>query len=129
MSEQPERAHFAGMPIFTKTLDFLEWLIPRTNDFPRLHRQTITRRLLDAALDFLDLLLDANNQRGDKRLDGLRTADGKLDRVRHYLRLTQSLRWLTPGQYQHASRAVTEIGRLLGGWIKATQSQIESSKP
>jgi hypothetical protein len=26
--------------------------------------------------------------------------------------------WLTAGQYQHAAQMITEIGRLLGGWIK-----------
>lgn len=114
------------MPIFTKTMDFLDWLIPRTNDFPRLHRHTVTRRLLDAALDFLDRLLEANSLRSEERLQWLNAADGSLDRVRHYLRLVRSLRWLTPGQYEHASRAVAEIGRLLGGWIKTTQTQIEN---
>lgn len=109
-------------------MDFLEWLIPRTNDFPRLHRHTITRRLLDSTLDFLDRLLEANNLRKEERLERLERADGSLDRLRHYLRLTRSLRWLTPSQYQHASRAVAEIGRLLGGWIKTTQAQIEAGE-
>ena len=52
------------MPIFTKTYDFLAWLVPLTNHFPRLHRHTVTRRLLDAALDFQEDLLRANNLRG-----------------------------------------------------------------
>lgn len=125
MSERPEPVHFAGMPIFTKTIDFLEWLVPRTNDFPRLHRHTVTRRLLDSALDLLDRLLESNSLRREERLERLHRADGSLDRVRHYLRLVRGLRWLTPGQYQHASRAIAEIGRLLGGWIKTTQAQLE----
>jgi len=39
------------MPIFTRTFDFLTWLLPATNNFPRAHRHTLTRRLLDAAFD------------------------------------------------------------------------------
>lgn len=39
------------MPIFTRTFDFLSWLLPMTNHFPRSHRHTFTRRLLDAAFD------------------------------------------------------------------------------
>jgi hypothetical protein len=38
-------------PIFTRTCDFLTWLLPATNNFPRAHRHTFTRRLLDAAFD------------------------------------------------------------------------------
>ena len=46
------------------------------------------------------------------------TADICLDKIRHYLRLCQQWEWLTTGQYQHAANFVTEMGRLLGGWIK-----------
>ena len=43
--------HASGheMPIFTRTYDFLTWLLPATNHFPRAHPHTFTRRLLDAA--------------------------------------------------------------------------------
>jgi len=33
------------MPIFTRTFDFISWLLPVTNNFPRAHRHTLTRRL------------------------------------------------------------------------------------
>ena len=38
-----------------------------------------------------------------------------------YLRLAQELKLMNAGQYEHASRAVVEIGRLLGGWLKRDQ--------
>jgi len=41
------------MVIFTRTFDLLDWLLPVTNHFPRAHRHTFTRRLLDAAFDLL----------------------------------------------------------------------------
>jgi hypothetical protein len=58
---------------------------------------------------------------GQRRLDRLDAADLCLDRVRLYLRLAAKWEWLTPGQYQHAARMATEIGKLLGGWKKVTQ--------
>lgn len=39
------------MAIFTRTFDFLAWLLPATNHFPRAHRHSFTKRLLDAAFD------------------------------------------------------------------------------
>jgi len=39
------------MPIFTRSYDFLSWLLPVSNHIPRVHRHTFTRRLLDAAKD------------------------------------------------------------------------------
>lgn len=33
------------MPIFVKTFDFLSWLLPASNHFPRAHRHSFTQRL------------------------------------------------------------------------------------
>lgn len=109
----------AEMPIFTRTFDFLTWLLPITNHFPRAQRHT-TQRLLDAAFDLRERLEEANMRRGAARRERLLLADEALARVRLYLRLAMRWRWLSPGQYQHAAVMVTEIGRLLGGWQKAT---------
>lgn len=108
------------MIIFTRTYDFLSWLIPRTADFPRSQRFVVTRRLQDAALDFQEQIIEANRLGGRARLERLRLADASLDKVRLYLRLAVRWEWLSEGQYQHVSRMVKEIGSLLGGWIKQT---------
>lgn len=110
----------AEMPIFTRTFDFLTWLLPATNHFPRAHRFTVTARLLDVAFDGRELLEEANHRHGRERLDRLARADEALDRVRLYLRLTAKWEWLTAGQYEHSAKMVAEIGRLLGGWKKVT---------
>ena len=108
------------MPIFTRTFDFLTWLLPATNHFPRAHRFTFTQRLLAAAFDLREQLEAANYRMGKERLAQLKAADEALDRVRLYLRLAARWGWLSPGQYQHVAAMVAEIGRLLGGWKKVT---------
>ena len=108
------------MVIFTRTFDFVNWLIPRTMDFPRSQRFVVTKRLQDAALDFYERILEANGRKGKARLEMLREADVALDKIRHYLRLTSRWEWLSAGQYRHAAGMVAELGRLLGGWIKQT---------
>jgi len=113
----------AEMPIFAKTVDFLAWLVPLTNNFPRAQRHAVTQRLLDAGLSFLERLVDANAVRGAERAKLLDAADAELDKVRLYLRLAHHWRWITPGQYEHASRLIAELGRLLGGWQKVTRQQ------
>lgn len=110
------------MPIFTRTFDFLAWLLPLTNNFPRAHRHTLTRRLLDAAFDLREHLEDANARRQDARRAALVRADEALARARLYLRLVLRFGWVNDGQYGHAATMVTEIGRLLGGWQKTTAS-------
>jgi len=110
------------MIIFTRTYDFISWLIPRTNSFPRSQRFVVTKRLQDAALDFQERIIEANRllNQSRSRLEKLRQADADLVKVRLYLRLAARWDWLNEGQYRHVSQMVKEIGTLLGGWIKLT---------
>src|SRR4029453_9180453 len=108
-------AHHMGgpqKPIFTRTYDLLTWLLPATNHFPRAHRHTFTRRLLDAAFDVRERLEEANLRRGGARAERLALADEALARVRVYVRLASRWGWFSEGQYEHVASMMTEIGRL-----------------
>ncbi len=117
------------MPIFTRTFDFLTWLLPVSHHFPRAHRHDFTRRLLDAAFDLREQLEAANHRLGRERFLRLQAADEALDRVRLYLRLAARWGWLSAGQYQHVAGLIAEIGRLLGGWQKVTLAAEGSVSP
>ena len=108
------------MPIFTRTFDMLDWLLPATNHFPKAHRHSFTRRLLDAAFDLRERLEEANYRKGRARLERLDRADEALAKIRLYIRLAARWEWLSAGQYNHIAQMLAEIGRLLGGWRKAT---------
>ena len=110
----------AEMPIFTRTFDLIAWLMPMTDHFPRAHRHTLTRRLLDSAFDLREHLEDANARRQEARRAALGRADEALARLRLYLRLSAKFGWVSDGQYYHGATMVTAIGRLLGGWQKVT---------
>ncbi|MEZ5402180.1 MAG: diversity-generating retroelement protein Avd [Bryobacteraceae bacterium] len=106
--------------ILTRVFDLLAWLIPKGETFPRVYRHTVTERLLAAALDLAELLLQAQAKRGAARRSELAAADATLNKLRLYLRLAHHWHWISPGQYEHVSRMVAEIGKLLGGWIRRT---------
>lgn len=108
------------MVIFARTYDFISWLLPLTEHFPRSQRFVVTQRLQHAALNFQELIMEANAERGPHRMEKLRSADTELRKVRLYLRLGQKWDWIKEGQYRHASMQVMEIGKLLGGWKKAS---------
>ena len=97
----------------------LAWLLPKAKQFPKMYRQTVVKRLMDAALDFQEALFAAQSQGGSTRQRHLREADAALNTLRLYLRLAHRWQWLSDGQYQHVSAMVAELGRLLGGWLKA----------
>ena len=104
-------------PIFSKTYDFVAWLIPLTVKFPRQQRFVLAAALQREALHFQELLIEAVHQH--QPADRLKSADAELDKLRTHLRLCNDLRLLSGGQYAHAARMLVEIGRLLGGWQKS----------
>jgi len=106
------------MIVLTRMFDLLAWLLPKCERFPRPYRTTVTQRLMDAALDAQERLFDAQTARGTRRTECLHAADAALAKMRLYLRLAHHWRWLSAGQYRHASQMVAEVGRLLGGWMK-----------
>ena len=108
------------MPIFSRTYDLLVWLLKATSHFPKMHRHDFTKRLLDAAFDLRERLEEANLRRAVARRDRLWLADEALAKVRLYIRLAAKMEWLSKGQYAHVVPMLSEIGKLLGGWIKAT---------
>lgn len=117
------------MVLFTRTYDFLSWLIPLTMNFPRSQRFVVTSRLQGATLNFQELIIAANTLRGKPRAEKLRLADAELLKVRLYLRLCERWRWISLGQYRHASQMVAEMGKLLGGWIKNMSASDSDGSP
>ena len=55
-------------------------------------------------------------------LPSLQAADQSLICLRTYLRLSRDLKLLSPGQYEHVSKHVAEVGCLLGGWMKSIKA-------
>jgi hypothetical protein len=104
-------------PIFTRTYGLLRWLIPMTVKFPRQHRFVLANAVQKTALRFQERLIEAG--RAADRLPRLRQADTDLTKLRLYLRLCRDLELMSPGQYEHVARMVSEVGRLLRGWIKS----------
>jgi four helix bundle protein len=111
------------MIIFTRTYDFISWLLPLAEKFPRSQRFVVTQRLQSAALNFQETIIEANSVRGSLRAEKLHAADAELRKVRLYLRLCEKWKWINPGQFRHVSEMVAEIGKLLGGWLKSSHSR------
>lgn len=115
--------------IFTQTHQLLSWLLPQTERFPKSQRFVVTQRLQSALLDFQEAVFDANVRTGQQRLMHLEAADGHLHKLRLYLRLAHQWGWLNAGQFEHVSRMVAGVGKLLGGWLRQTRHGIAAHAP
>jgi hypothetical protein len=99
---------------------FLAWLAPTVEKFPRSYKFTIGDRSQATALDALEALIEATYTRD--RSQHLRHANLGIEKLRFLLRLAADLRLLDRRRYEHAARALDETGRLIGGWMKAHAS-------
>ncbi len=106
-------------PIFAKTYDFILWLLNLTEKFPKSERFRLARRLEDTAFAFYEMLVQATRSGNQAR--ALLQADLELDKLRLYVRLSHDRKLINLKQYRYAAGQLTEIGRLLGGWLKARQ--------
>lgn len=105
-------------PLFVRTYELLLWLIPQAQKFPRAYRFSLAERIQRLTLDFQDSLVAAGKGKGGERRLWLNKADVQLEQLRVWLRLSQDMHLLTLRQYEHAARLVSEVGRLLGAWLK-----------
>lgn len=106
-------------PIFSKTYDFILWLLNHTEGFPKSERFRMGKRLEDSAFEYYELLIQATRTSKRKR-QVLLDADLVLDKLRLYMRLSHARKLTSQGQYEYAAASLTEIGKLLGGWLEKT---------
>lgn len=108
-------------PIFSRSYDFLLWLLQHTEKYPKSERFRMAKRLEDGAFLFHETLMEATKASDcDKKL---KSADIILVKLKLYLRLAHDRKLLSLNQYEHASRMLVEIGKLLGGWLQSSNSQ------
>lgn len=96
----------------------LNWLIPTVDKFPKAQRFLLGDRIQATALDVLESLIEATYTR-DRR-GHLARANLGLEKLRFFFRLAHEQRHLDARRYEHAARAIDEVGRLVGGWAKAS---------
>jgi hypothetical protein len=96
---------------------FLKWLVPTVEKFPRSQKFMLGDRIQATALDVLEALIEATYSR-DRR-GHLARANLGLEKLRHFFRLAVELKHVDGRRYEHAARSLDETGRLVGAWAKA----------
>ena len=120
MSESSDKSRQTG-PALEEMYQFLLWLLPTIDKFPRSRKFVLGDRIENAALDVMDSLIAATYTRGRDR--PLADANLGLERLRFLIRLSNEMRLIDNRRYEHAARAIDGIGRFVGGWIKAHRAR------
>jgi len=115
-----EKASAPVAPVLEKMHQFVLWLIPAVDKFPRAQKFLLGDRLQSTALDIMERLIEAAYRRDKGAV--LEQANLGLEKLRFLFRLALDLRYLDLRRYEFAARAVNEIGRMVGGWRKASRA-------
>lgn len=70
----------------------------------------------------LEAIIIASNLSKQEKLPLLRKASTKIDLLRVFFKLGKDLKIIENKKYTELERDVAEIGKMLGGWIKTTNS-------
>ena len=109
------------MVLINKFYDFAVWTGNHVAKFPKTHKFTVGDRLQNRVSDILETLIKAKYRRN--RLELLQDANLGLELLRFQFRMARDLGCLSPESLGSAARAVNEVGRLVGGWIKSAGKQ------
>lgn len=104
-------------PVLVAYYDILGWILDRIEKFPKNQRFVFGQRLANHAVDVLELIVSAIYNKRERRAL-LKNANLKLQTVRILIRLCCDRKMVSTRQYMHAAEKLTEVGAMLGGWLK-----------
>lgn len=109
-------------PALENHYQFVLWLIPTLDKFPRSQKFLLGDRMQQTAIAVLEDLIAATYSR--ERRGYLTQANMGLEKLRFMFRLCKDLALTDLRRYEFAARSLNETGKLVGGWMKAdTQAQ------
>ena len=90
--------------------------------FPKPSRYSVGVKIENTLLEVIELLYLAQSKRGNSRLLILNKADILLRILFVHLRLAYKIKCLNDAGFAILSEKLIEIGKMVGGWIKYTNT-------
>ena len=109
------------LKILQKTYDMIKYGNQCLLQFPRAERYALAAEIKQSMYKILRLIIQANKQRNKRQLQI--EIDTELDVLRTFIRLAadKQTAYLPLRKYEIWSKQLNEIGKMLGGWMKATK--------
>jgi len=100
-----------------KIEDMIAYGYVALRQFPKHERHVLNQEIRQTMWRLLELVVVCNKRYYKKNT--LQDIDVTLDILRSKVRLAFDLKYLPMSKYEHWSKMLDEIGRLVGGWIKS----------
>lgn len=110
------------LAIQQKIYDMMLYAYPILDNFPKSQKFSMVQDIKKTMDNILKLVITANKKKN--KLPTLEKLDVELAALRVYIRLAYDLKYFKgANNYMTFSKYLTEIGNMLGGWIKSELSK------
>lgn len=111
------------MAVFTHAKKLSEYIFVITEKSPVKFRWNILSRLLNTSVDIIESLYRANYEKGDERILWQKKAMISLNLLDFYAETAKTKQAITFKQMTIIARQISEVKKLLSGWVKATKQK------
>lgn len=117
------------MAVFTHAKKLSEYIFVITEKSPVKYRWNIISRLLDTSVEIIEDLYRANYERGEERITWQKKAMTGLNLLDFYAETAKTKQAITYRQMAIIARQISEVKKLLSGWVRSTKQKKEENKP
>lgn len=107
--------------LYQKFYDLILYSFPIINNFPKNQRFVLGQQIQNNMLDISKMIVQANKFGIKNRLQILYNIDVELEKFKLLIRLAHDLGFMSHSRYGVFCEKITEVGKILGGWIKVSQ--------
>lgn len=113
----------AAPSVLTKTkIAYSLWFVV-FNDFPKVHRPTLGRKIEHYFLELMEIIFVSIYLPPEHKMLKLLLAISKLDNLKFFLQLAWENKCISEKRYSMLSEQLQEIGRIVGGWKKGLEKK------
>lgn len=109
------------IPAIQKAYDLYKNVHEYTKKFPKGDKYSLGERLKNVILEILELLMEAESAKRDWKEQALEKVNRKLGIAKLLIRLSNDIHILDDKKYLALIEKLMEIGRMIGGWMKAVR--------
>jgi four helix bundle protein len=118
-SFEPGRLNL-DIPVFHKTYELYKFFYQLVAHFPKKDRYSIGQKIENGMLGLIEDIVTASQLSKSEKVPTLQGASIKLDVLKVLIRCCKDLKIIDNKNYLLLESKLQEIGRMLGGWIKAS---------
>jgi four helix bundle protein len=118
-SFEPGRLNL-DIPVFQKTYELYKFFYQLVAHFPKKDRYSIGQKIENGMLGLIEDIVTASQLSKSEKVPTLQGASIKLDVLKVLIRCCKDLKIIDNKNYLLLESKLQEIGRMLGGWIKAS---------